>query len=137
MKSWVMMMLSTLLLAGCATGTGGWEVSLKEGQGEIQQFRADDVSFAKKLVVERTRIHRASSGFAVAEVDVRSTEKDDLNIQYRFVFFDRNGSPILPGVRAWEQLTIHGGEIQTLMATASSKDAVGFRVRTRRMTEGE
>ena len=125
--------LCALVLAGCATGTGGWEVSLKEGQGEAHQFKADDKDFAEQLVVERTRIRRASSGFAVAEVDVRNAEDEDFSFQYRFVFADAGGSPIRPESRAWEQLVIHGGESRTLIATAPTKDAVGFVVRARRI----
>ena len=125
------------LVAGCATGTGGWEVSLDEGKGEVQALRVDDDDFAEILVVEKTRIRRTPSGFVMAEVDVRNTEDDDFAFQYRFVFHVAGGSPIQPGSRAWEQLVIHGGESRTLTATAPSKDAVGYLVRARRITQGE
>ena len=125
--------LCALLLAGCATGTGGWEVTLKEGQDETSRFRTDDKDFAERLAVERTRIRRAPSGFAVAEVDVRNAEDDDFSFQYRFEFTDAGGFPIQPGSRAWEQLVIHGGENRTLVATAPTKEAVGFTVRARRI----
>lgn len=124
---------SVVLLAGCATGTGGWEVSLKEGYAEKQVLRVDDEDFAEILVVERTRIRRVSSGFAVAEVDVRNAEDADFAFQYRFVFFDADGYPIRPEARAWEQDDLHGGESRQLIATAPTADAVGFVVRARRI----
>ena len=139
MMKHVMMLatLGTLLVTGCATGTGGWEVSLFEGKGESIRFRVDDNDFAETLGVERTRIRRASSGLSVAEVDVRNADDDDFTFQYRFVFLDADGSPILPEARSWDQLVIHGGESRTLSATAPSQKAVGFRVRARRITKGE
>lgn len=126
-------LVGVLLSGGCATGTGGWELALNEGQNGVHSLRVDDEDFAETLAVERSWIRRAPSGMAVADVLVRNTDDDDFPFQYRFVFVDVDGSPIMPDSRSWDQHVVHGGESCTLSATAPTKSACGFLVRARRI----
>lgn len=119
-------------LAGCvSTSTGGMEVALREGG--TANVRIDDGSFRQHVDVEEAKSHRTEFGFLSASVQVRNKLNKDFAVQYKFVWFDENGMEVLPGGRAWEQTTIHGGELVSLQATAPDKAVVKYIVRLRRI----
>ena len=135
MKSKVIMAMACASLAiGCVStvSTGGFEVSVYEGNTAGNAVRIDDRYFAKQFSIEATNIRRESSGVVAAQVRVRNMRNKDIPIQYKFMFFDNDGMEIQPGVRSWEQTTIHGGEAASLSAVTPVKSAVRFALRVRR-----
>lgn len=117
--------------AGClSTSTGGMEVAFREGGSA--NVRIDDGFFRQHLEVDETISNRTEFGFMTASVLVRNKLNKDFPIQYKFVWFDENGLEVLVGGRAWEQTTIHGGELISLQATAPDTSVVKYIVRMRR-----
>ena len=132
-------MMKTILIAcfglvmGCVTtSTGGFEVSVYEGQPDAAAVRADDQFFSKCFSVDTVGVRREPSGVASLQVQLRNRLREDVPIQYKFTFFDKDGMEVQPGVRAWEQKTIHGGESASLSSVAPEKSVVRFLVRVRR-----
>lgn len=126
--------LGTLLVmgAGCvSTSTGGMEVAFREGG--TANVRIDDSFFRQHVDVEETASNRTEFGFLSASVLVRNRLNKDFAVQYKFIWFDENGMEVLAGGRAWEQTTIHGGELVSLQATAPDKAVVKYIVRLRRI----
>lgn len=120
-------------VAGCAsTATGGLEVALKEGGGE-RSVRIDDSFFRQHVDIEEAIVRRTASGFLEARVRVRNRLGKDFPIQYKFEWFDGDGMEIQPGRRPWEQTILHGGDADSLAATAPERDAVKFVTRLRRV----
>ena len=117
---------------GCAS-TNGFEVVAMEGGGGTPYVRLDDSYLARKLSVETAAVRREPSGFASAQVRVRNTKSEDLQIQYKFTFCDNDGMEVQPGARAWEVITIHGGESVPLSAVAPDASVSRFVVRVRRV----
>lgn len=126
--------LSALLLtgAGCVSmSTGGIEVSFRENGSA--QVRIDDGFFRQHIEIEEAKSNRTEFGFLSASVLVRNKLDKDFPFQYKFVWFDGNGMEVLPAGRAWEQATVHGGELISLQATAPDKAVVKYIVRMRRI----
>ena len=125
-----------ILACGCASvSTGGFEVSVREGDAAVPSLRIDDRTFARRFSVETAGVRREPSGFASAQIQVRNVRREDIPIQYKFTFFDSDGMEIQPGARAWEQTTIHGGESVPLSAVAPDKSVVRFVVRVRNVLQ--
>jgi len=125
--------LVLIMGAGCvSSSTGGLEVSMSEGGGQAT-VRVDDRQFKRLIDVENAIVRRAVSGFLEANVVARNRAGNDIFIQYKFEWFDKDGMAIQPGGRPWEQTTIHGGEAVTLSATAPEKSGVRYIVRIRRI----
>lgn len=133
LKEMVVMACASLMI-GCAStaSTGGFEVSVHEGNSAINVVRIDDCYFAKRFSIEAADTRREASGFVSAQVRLRNMRDEDIPIQYKFFFFDRDGMEIQPGARSWEQTTVHGGEVVSLTSVAPIKSAVKFVVRVRR-----
>ena len=130
--TWVVVIV-LILGAGCvSSSTGGLEVALAEG-GVQAAIRVDDRQFKRLINVENAIARRAASGFLEANVVTRNRTRNDLPIQYKFEWFDKDGMAVQPGGRPWEQTTIHGGESVTLSATAPEKNGVRYIVRMRRI----
>ena len=129
----VIAMVCAALACGCASvPTEGFEVAVCEGVATAS-VRIDDRHFAQRFCVESALVRREASGFAVVQIQMRNTRRDDVPIQYKFTFFDADGMEIQPGVRAWEQSTLHGGESVSLASVAPEKTAVRFVLRVRRV----
>ena len=121
-------------VTGCASvSTGGFEVSLTENDGGAFKLRIDDKRLARDIIVERTKVVRGTSDYLSAQIIVRNTNKMDLPVQYKFMFFDANGMAIRPDDRGWEQKILHGGEVVPLSAVAPTKSVFSFIVRIRRV----
>ena len=103
--TWVVVIV-LILGAGCvSSSTGGLEVALAEG-GVQAAIRVDDRQFKRLINVENAIARRAASGFLEANVVTRNRTRNDLPIQYKFEWFDKDGMAVQPGGRPWEQTTI-------------------------------
>ena len=122
-----------MIACGCvSTSTGGFEVSVREGD-PVAKAEIDDYYFSQRFIVETAGISQGNSGFPSAQVRVRNKGHEDVPIQYKFTFFDGEGMEVQPGARPWEQTTIHGGEAVSLASVAPDKSVVRFVVRVRRV----
>jgi len=126
-------MLGACCMAGCST-TAAIEAS---GKKSWNQDGAPELT--KKVVFNRSSLagsieivdlkNALAGNLMRAQVSLRSKESDDLSVQYKFDWFDKQGMEL--GGTAWTPVVIHPHESKTVQAAAPDPRAHEFKLKLR------
>jgi len=121
-----------IVALGCVSPrTDGFDVSIREGES-AKIMNVDNRAFSQAFSLENAYVRQEPSGYSIARIRIRNVWRDDISVQYKFRFFDKDDMELQLGARAWQQTIIHGGESVSLSATAPDKSVARFAVRVRR-----
>ncbi len=125
MKNIGIVFLMALALAGCAKNTAGLRVD-----GQSQNVMFGDNVLGGRLQVENIATAELNE-HARGIVQLTSLYKADLNIQYRFYWYDNEGLEVNSKQSAWKQQIIRGFETLSISEVSINPNGKQFRVQIR------
>lgn len=118
--------VAALVLAGCSAGATGTIKPDEKGtpQSVIEYHSAQIES---RLSIGEIRSRKVGDLLQVS-VDLRNDWKWQLDFQYKFSFYDKDGFEVDPEGRQWTPIVITGNEVATVQATAPNPSAETFKI---------
>lgn len=126
MTSLAALVLSVALLGGCSAGATGTMKPAETG-GYETLIQYDSVQMQSRLEIQDVRTRKQGDLLQVS-VDLRNRWKFELDFQYQFRFYDKDGFEVMPEGRPWTQLVINGNGVSTVQATAPNPSASSFKI---------
>lgn len=117
---------AAFILAGCSAGATG---TIKPGEDGKPQpvIEYNSAQIESRLSIAEIRSRKVDDLLQVS-ADLRNDWKWQLDFQYKFKFFDKDGFEVNPDGRQWTPLVITGNETATVQATAPNPSAETFRI---------
>lgn len=123
--------LGALTLSACTTS--GLEAVGKPG----------DPKYAKHLIIHNEPLadtititdmdNRSVGGLLEARVELSNLSGSDVNIQYKFTWFDADNFEVDPGADAWTPLSLHGHASASIKAVAPNPTVTSYKVNVREL----
>lgn len=123
----ILLVLGMVLgLAACSTTTSGISI-----ESSNQSVVIGNPNLASRLSIEQANVS-VVNGLLKAGVPVTSQIDSDLNLQYRFYWYDAQGLEVSGSDSPWRQIVLHGKDTMTLQAVARSPQATQYRIYIRK-----
>ncbi|MHA2937924.1 YcfL family protein [Vibrio sp. RC27] len=126
MKRWLLVLTTMIILAGCSSSPS---VGLSV-EGKFQQVIMDDSRTADTISVEGVS-SAEEQGHSKGIVRVRNKTAANVDIQYRFHWYNEQGLEVNLRPSAWNKLTIFGHDVMSLSEVSLSPKGKEFRVQIR------
>lgn len=134
-------MVAFLGLSGCSTTAG------VEATGKTSWDEQGARSLEKKIVfnsgglkgdLQIVDIRSVQVGDIMrVQATLRSRDRDTLQFQYRFDWYDAGGMEINSGAGSWKPVLLSGREIKTIQSVAPDPRAKEFKLKIREMDEND
>ncbi|EGR2829270.1 YcfL family protein [Vibrio cholerae] len=125
MRTWLLAVLTALLLVGCGANTAGLRVD-----GASQQVLFNDSALSKSLSIEDIST-TAVDGHTRGVVRLQSNQKSDVHVQYRFYWYDNDGLEVNTKLSPWKTIILRGMETVSLTEVSVNPNGKQFRVQIR------
>ncbi|EGQ9412199.1 DUF1425 domain-containing protein [Vibrio cholerae] len=125
MRTWLLAVLTALLLVGCSANTVGLRVD-----GASQQVLFNDSALSKSLSIEDIST-TAVDGHTRGVVRLQSNQKSDVHVQYRFYWYDNDGLEVNTKLSPWKTIILRGMETVSLTEVSVNPNGKQFRVQIR------
>ncbi|MBV7317095.1 YcfL family protein [Shewanella sp. NIFS-20-20] len=122
----VVVITGLMTLSGCSHRTGGVMAS------STGVDRIDNASVSRDVTITNLR-SRLVGGFMQGTATLTSLDSTDLNLQYKFTWFDGSGFVIDDDSSPWLPLTLFGKQQTQVQAMAPAQGAVSFEVYVRQV----
>ncbi|MGF1723263.1 YcfL family protein [Photobacterium nomapromontoriensis] len=123
----VLIVLGLILgLSACSTTTSGISI-----ESSNQNVVIGNTNLANRLTIDKAQV-TSVNGLLKAAVPVSSKIDSDLNLQYRFYWYDAQGLEVSGSDSPWRQFVIHGKDTMTLQAVARKPEATQYRIYIRK-----
>jgi len=119
-------LLPILGLAGCSSGRIA-TVSTSEGQMTETHLVSNNALLASRVAIANIAT-KETAGLLRTDVALRNRWKFELDFEYKFKFYDKDGFEIDPDGRPWKKIVLRGGEIEHVQATAPNSSAKSFQI---------
>ncbi|KII79609.1 YcfL family protein [Vibrio renipiscarius] len=126
MKKFVIVILSMFAMVACTTNTSGLRID-----GDAQKVLFGDSSMSRSLSVDDITTTQVD-GHAQGIVSLTSNISSDLDLLYRFYWYNDQGLEVNTKVGNWRRLIIRGKETRSISEVSVNPDATQFRVQIRR-----
>ena len=125
MKKIVTVGLAALLVA-CASS----EVTTVSPDNKGQYQAILDSKYPRLLtdITAQAVRQRVSAGLLMASVDIKNEDLSRKDLQYKFLWFDRDGFEVQPDGRPWTPLALSGEETKAVQAVAPQSNVVTFKI---------
>jgi uncharacterized protein YcfL len=128
--------ISSLILFGCAapitSGTG--TSAMTQGDDFSKHLEVDNPKLGKQLKIIDVK-SRKTNGLLEINLQLKSTYKKSLKLQYHFNWFDAQGFVIESRKTPWKPLELHGFQSTSLRALAPNEKVASFTVYVRDIPE--
>lgn len=128
--------ISSLILFGCAapitSGTG--TSAMTQGDDFSKHLEVDNPKLGKQLKIIDVK-SRKTNGLLEINLQLKSTYKKSLKLQYHFNWFDAQGFVIESRKTPWKPLELHGFQSTSLRALAPNEQVASFTVYVRDIPE--
>ncbi len=129
MKRWLSVLCITLTLAACASNTAGLRID-----GATQTVLFGDNVLGGRLKIDNIST-TLSDGHTRGVVRLASQYKGDLNIQYRFYWYDDQGLEVNLQQGPWRQTVVRGMETVAISEVSVNPNGKQFRVQIRELDD--
>ena len=128
--------ISSLILFGCAapitSGTG--TSAMTQGDDFSKHLEVDNPKLGKQLKIIDVK-SRKTNDLLEINLQLKSTYKKSLKLQYHFNWFDAQGFVIESRKTPWKPLELHGFQSTSLRALAPNEQVASFTVYVRDIPE--
>ena len=128
--------ISSLILFGCAapitSGTG--TSAMTQGDDFSKYLEVHNPKLGKQLKIIDVK-SRKTNGLLEINLQLKSTYKKSLKLQYHFNWFDAQGFVIESRKTPWKPLELHGFQSTSLRALAPNEQVASFTVYVRDIPE--
>jgi uncharacterized protein YcfL len=130
--------LCSTFIVGCAnippTTSGTGTDKMTQGDDFNTHLKVDNPQLAKQLKITDLK-SRETNDLLEINLELSSTYKKSLKLQYHFNWFDADDFVIESGKASWKPVELHGFQSTTLRALAPSENAVSFNVYVREVPQ--
>ncbi len=126
MKKILLVILSMFAIVACSSNTSGLRID-----GHSQKVLFGDSSMSRTLSVDDISTLQVD-GHARGVVSLTSNISSDLDLLYRFYWYDAQGLEVNTQVGNWKRLIIRGKETRSISEVSVNPAATQFRVQIRR-----
>ena len=136
--AFIAVFLTSVLVVGCknvppvTSGTGTSKIV--QGDDFSQHLEVHNPDLADKLQITDIK-SRKTNDLLEVNLELTSSYKKSLQLQYHFNWFDTEGFVIEPGKAAWKPLELHGFQTATLRGIAPTTTVASFSVYVREVPE--
>jgi uncharacterized protein YcfL len=139
LRSIIIITLGSLILSGCSnktlpTTSGIGTSNMTQGDDFTKRLKVDNPELAKQLKIADVR-SRKTNDLLEVNLELASTFKKSLKLQYHFNWFDADGFVIESRKTAWKPLELHGFQSTTLRGLAPSEQVTSFNVYVREVPQ--
>lgn len=115
-----------IFIVGCSSGATG---TLKPDEnGEFASFiEYNSAQIQSRLTIVDIRQRKVGDILQVS-ADLQNDWKWQLDFQYKFRFYDKDGFEVNPDGRQWAPIVITGNDIATVQAVAPNPSATSFKI---------
>jgi len=128
--------ICSLLLVGCAapitSGTG--TSAMTQGEDFSKHLEVHNPKLGKKLKIIDVK-SRKTNDLLEINLQLKSTYKKSLKLQYHFNWFDAQGFVIESRKTPWKPLELHGFQATALRGLAPNEQVTSFTVYVREVPE--
>jgi uncharacterized protein YcfL len=128
--------ISSLILFGCAkpitSGTG--TSAMTQNDDFSKHLEVHNPKLTKKLKIIEVK-SRKTNGLLEINLQLKSTYKKSLRLQYHFNWFDAQGFLIESRKTPWKPLELHGFQSTALRGLAPNEQVASFTVYVREIPE--
>jgi uncharacterized protein YcfL len=132
----VVTVISSIILFGCAapitSGTG--TSAMTQGDDFSKHLEVHNLKLGKQLKIIDVK-SRKTNGLLEINLQLKSTYKKSLKLQYHFNWFDAEGFVIESRKTPWKPLELHGFQSTSLSALAPNEQVASFTVYVRDIPE--
>ncbi|WP_428773697.1 YcfL family protein [Vibrio sp.] len=125
MKKWLIAAMAAMVLVGCGKNTAGLRVD-----GATQSVLFGDRVLGSRLKVDKVTTSH-SDDRARGIVMLTSQYTGDLDIEYRFYWYNSQGLEVNTRQGPWRRMIISGKDSATLSEVSVNPDGTQFRVQIR------
>ena len=133
MKMWAGsgLLVAVAMMAGCATS--GIEAIGKPTDPEIRKHLIiHNEPLADKITISEMRSRMAGDLMEV-DVTLANLSSRDINLQYRFSWYDADDFEVEQGKHAWTPITLHGYANASVKAVAPNASVKTYKVNVREL----
>jgi uncharacterized protein YcfL len=123
----VLVLVGAAMLAGCSKGPIGGRA---DSAGVYPNVSISSLSLADKVRLNPANVSETEVGLARLTQPIRAAADAGLAIEYRVIWFDRQGRPIEP-MMTWRFKRLEPRVREFIEAEASSREAVDYEVQLR------
>lgn len=128
-KAMKYLLLLSVLLVGCTTDTSGIAADSDKPDGK-QWLIVDNLNLGRKLTIIDAATHQGMDRLR-GVATIQSLYKGDLNLQYRFYWYDSNNVQLNNATTAWTPLSLHGKQQIQVQSVALVNNANHFKIYVR------
>lgn len=123
MRNLIILFLSivTLAFSGCISDTSG--IVVEKGKLIVHNQR-----LASHIYLTHHLRRDTSTGFAHVQAVLQNADYGDIQFQYRFEWYDKDGMLLEETSPMWHIARVHGKDRKVLEAVSESKQASDFRL---------
>lgn len=125
MKKWLILVFVALFVTGCAQNTAGLQID-----GESHKVLFGDKVLGSRLVVNDIATTQVD-GRARGVVRLQSKYKGNLNILYRFSWYNDQGLEVNTSSGPWRQAIVYGDASVSLSEVTLNPNGTQFRLQIR------
>jgi len=135
----VVSVLSSLFVMGCSnttppTTSGTGTSVMTQGDDFSKHLQVDNPKLALKLKIANVK-SRKTNGLLEINLQLASTFKKSLKLQYHFNWFDAQGFVVESRKTPWKPVELHGFQSTTLRGLAPNEQVASFNVYVREIPE--
>lgn len=123
---YVMALLLALMITGCSSVHTGISI-----ENSNQNVVIGNAVLARSLVFKEANITKVN-GLMKASVEAVNKVNTDLNLQYRFYWYDEQGLEISGSDAPWHSFALAGNDKVILQGVADKAEATQYRIYVRR-----
>lgn len=135
----LMLAASVLAGSGCSTTAGIEATGKNDWDQDGARILAKNVVINNSSLAGDIQVLDLKSAMAgdmmKAQVTLRSKDRDTINIQYAFNWFDAQGMAVGSGTTVWKPFIIYGREAKVIQAVAPDPRARQFKINIREAGE--
>lgn len=139
LRSIAIITVGSLVLLGCSNNTppitsGTGTTNMAQGDDFTQHLKIDNPELGRQLKISDVK-SRQSNDLLEINLELTSTYKKSLKLQYHFNWFDADGFVIESRKTPWKPLELHGFQSTTLRGLAPSEQVASFNVYVREVPQ--
>ncbi len=122
------LIVSSLIMAGCATTTGiTGSVDPSAEAEKSSLIEVQNKSLAKKVSITSFK-NKVVNDLLNVQVEIANDFSSTRELQYRFSWFDAAGFEIEQEGGRWQPIVMHGGSVTTLRAVAPNPTVKSYKI---------
>lgn len=125
MKTIGAIVFALLVIVGCSAGASGSLKPSDAGFDKVIEYYS--LQMRSRITIADLR-QRMVNDLLQVSVDLKNEWQSQLDFQYQFRFYDKDGFEVSSEARPWTPIVMGGKDVKTVQATAPNPSAKFFKI---------